>query len=187
MKAHEWHPDKNPEDSFAHLQFAAIKEAYETLTDPVKKDQYLQQRWYEQSLGRKKYGEVVTPLSIYKKLLLLDQYVSQVSTYRLDQFTLSKQIEELIIQDELLIARDVDLNEKIGLVALSISKHLDHIRQVPIAQHIKKLTDSQTVRDQCDAQLKKSANQEKWTLWRPWLLLIGVILVCLAVFVVSRR
>ena len=51
--AHQYHPDKKNNDPYAAAQFSNIKEAYEILSNPVKKDQYLQQRWYTQSIGKK--------------------------------------------------------------------------------------------------------------------------------------
>ena len=51
--AQQYHPDKNSSDEYALTYFAEIKEAYEVLTNPAKKDYYLQQRWYQQSLGKK--------------------------------------------------------------------------------------------------------------------------------------
>lgn len=52
--AHQYHPDKNQHDPYAFAQFAAIKEAYEVLSNPAKKEYYLQQRWYNQSTGKRK-------------------------------------------------------------------------------------------------------------------------------------
>src|ERR1044071_10354991 len=71
-----WHPDKNPNDPYAKAQFEEIKEAYETLTNPIKKDLYLQERWYEQSIGKKKKDIAVTPVNILKLVLELDRYIS---------------------------------------------------------------------------------------------------------------
>ncbi len=51
--AHQYHPDKKNNDPYAAAQFATIKEAYETLSNPSRKDHYLQQRWYAQSIGKK--------------------------------------------------------------------------------------------------------------------------------------
>jgi len=39
--AMKWHPDKNPSDTVkAELVFMAIKDAYETLSDPSKRKRY---------------------------------------------------------------------------------------------------------------------------------------------------
>jgi curved DNA-binding protein CbpA len=43
--AHLYHPDKKDNDPYAAAQFAVIKEAYETLSNPAQKECYLQQRW----------------------------------------------------------------------------------------------------------------------------------------------
>src|SRR2546423_30912 len=68
-----WHPDKNPNDVYAKTQFEEIKEAYEVLTSPVKKDFYLQERWYDHSIGRKRNAVIVTPVNILKLLLELER------------------------------------------------------------------------------------------------------------------
>jgi curved DNA-binding protein CbpA len=51
--AHQYHPDKKNNDPYAAARFSDIKEAYEILSNPLKKDYYLQQRWYAQSIGKK--------------------------------------------------------------------------------------------------------------------------------------
>src|SRR6185369_13859563 len=70
-----WHPDKNPNNAYAKTQFEEIKEAYEVLTNPARKDLYLQERWYDQSIGRKKTAVAVTPVNILKLILELERYV----------------------------------------------------------------------------------------------------------------
>jgi DnaJ-class molecular chaperone with C-terminal Zn finger domain len=68
-----YHPDKNPNDKYAEAQFNEIKEAYEVLTNPVKKENYLQQRWYNQSIGKRRTAETITPVSILKLVLELER------------------------------------------------------------------------------------------------------------------
>lgn len=40
-----YHPDKTGADTYSAAHFNEIKEAYEVLTNPAAKEQYLQQRW----------------------------------------------------------------------------------------------------------------------------------------------
>jgi len=49
-----YHPDKNINDPYAEVKFNEVKEAYEVLTNPVKKESYLQEHWYNQSIGKKR-------------------------------------------------------------------------------------------------------------------------------------
>jgi len=83
--AHQYHPDKKNGDPYAAVQFAAIKEAYEVLSNPAKKEYYLQQRWYAQSIAKKTKQETVTPVSILKQLLELNKYVSRLDMHRMDK------------------------------------------------------------------------------------------------------
>src|SRR5689334_23251077 len=80
-----YHPDKNPNDKYAEVQFKEIKEAYEVLTNPVRKENYLQERWYNQSIGKKRSAEIINPVSILKLVLELEQYVSRLDVYRLNK------------------------------------------------------------------------------------------------------
>src|SRR5436190_4318411 len=82
--AQKYHPDKNNNDAYAASQFSEIKEAYEVLTNPLKKQYYLQQRWYHQSLGKKfRTGPVINPPSVLKQCLELSKYVSTLDKHRM--------------------------------------------------------------------------------------------------------
>ena len=84
------HPDKNPDDRIAEAVFREVQEAYDTLTDPRKKDAYLQLRWYEQSQGRRLSGlKALTPVNLLKDLLQLDKYISVQDPYHIDRQGLS--------------------------------------------------------------------------------------------------
>src|SRR5260221_11419015 len=84
--AQQYHPDKNSNEQYSLVYFSEIKEAYEVLTNPSKKENYLQQRWYQQSLGKKEFStQPVTPVTILKQLLELDKYVSGLDIFRMDK------------------------------------------------------------------------------------------------------
>ncbi|MGB3089700.1 MAG: J domain-containing protein, partial [Chitinophagaceae bacterium] len=91
-----YHPDKNQNDPYATAQFAAIKEAYEVLTNPSKKEYYLQQRWYNQSAGIRKTQDVITPVTVLKQSLELDKYVSTLDVFRLDKEGLKQYVLDLL-------------------------------------------------------------------------------------------
>ena len=53
-----YHPDKNNDDPYALARFNEVKEAYEVLMNPGKKELYLQERWLKKA-GGQKIGEIV--------------------------------------------------------------------------------------------------------------------------------
>lgn len=93
------HPDKNNNDPYASARFAEIKEAYEVLTNPAKKDYYLQQRWYNQSIGKRKRQDVITPVTVLKQALELERYVAGLDVFRMDKQGLKEFILGLLPDD----------------------------------------------------------------------------------------
>ena len=97
--AQQFHPDKNQADPYAVAQFHQIKEAYEVLTNPSRKEYYLQQRWYNQSIGKKKTQDAITPVTVLKQSLELEKYVSTLDIFRMDKEGLEQYILELLSND----------------------------------------------------------------------------------------
>lgn len=97
----QFHPDKKQEDSYAAAQFTEIKEAYEVLTNPAKKEYYLQQRWYDQSIGKRKKQEIITPVTVLKQALELEKYVSALDVFRMDKEGLQQYILGLLTDNNI--------------------------------------------------------------------------------------
>ncbi len=95
-KALLFHPDINQNDPYATAQFSEIKEAYEVLTNPAKKEYYLQQRWYNQSINIRRKQDAITPVTILKLSLELEKYVSTLDQFRMNKPGLEEYIMELL-------------------------------------------------------------------------------------------
>lgn len=97
--AMQYHPDKTNDNPNAAAQYADIKEAYETLIHPGKKNRYLQKRWFQQSIGKKTNYKTLTPENIFKQVLELEKYVSRMDHFRFDETSLRQHILDLISND----------------------------------------------------------------------------------------
>lgn len=102
----QYHPDKNHNDPYATAQFSEIKEAYEVLTDPSKKEYYLQQRWYNQAMGKKRTQESINPVNMLKLALELEKYVSGLDVFRMDKQGLQQYMLELLPNDTIAQLKD---------------------------------------------------------------------------------
>jgi len=160
--AHQFHPDKNKHDPSATAQFAEIKEAYEVLTNPAKKEYYLQQRWYNQSIGKRKTQDIITPVAVLKQALELERYVSKLDVFRMDN---DEATNEEIIKILLACLRPLPFD-----LVLSLHKQLMKIKVSPDCS--KKISDWIVSRE-------KVHTKEKY---KVWIILLVVALICLLIF-----
>lgn len=98
--AKECHPDRQSEDPSAALRFQEVKEAYETLSNPVRRDAWLQDRWQLRSMGKEPHGSSATrPVDLLKASIALEQEVSLTDPHRADGYALMKRIRMLLTAD----------------------------------------------------------------------------------------
>ena len=186
--AHQYHPDKRPGDPHAAAQFTAIKEAYETLTHPGLKEQYLQQRWYEQSIGRKTKTVLITPEQILKQMIELDRYVSRLDVFRMDKNGLHDHIVHLLDKttiEKLNSFDEVEVNDQIVLLLINIL-HLLPLNLIHSLQNdLGTIKMSLAMRNKWDQFLisrEKAFQRDKF---RIWVIIATVIIICLLIFFLS--
>lgn len=188
--AHQYHPDKHNNDPYASAKFAEIKEAYEVLTDPSKKEYYLQQRWYNQAMGRKKTKDTITPVNLLKQALELERYVSSLDVFRMDKLGLQEYILDLL-QDETL-EQLKSFDEKATIREI-ISIFLRSIRPLPpayteaIYTRLEALSsgDSPSIQ-QISEHRHKAARKHQREKYSLLLIIILTLLLCLLIWLGSR-
>jgi curved DNA-binding protein CbpA len=189
--AHEFHPDKNPGDNYAESRFHDIKEAYETLTQPARKEAWLQERWlrqvYHESLGE---SEPLTPYSILNKVLKLDKYVSSQDIFRMDQHTISEQILNMVSEENincLLHFKEYDINRTIIQYLLSSATPIALYRLNTLWPKLEKIAgnDPSLLHDirRFRTNKKSREQKEKWTL--P-IVLVVTLIICLIIFIAGK-
>lgn len=94
--AHLYHPDKNQGNAVAEAAFREIQEAYETLGDPGKREEYNYKRWYNRSVKESFVQEALTPQAILRESRHLHEYLQTVNVLRVDFDGLSQHIRKLL-------------------------------------------------------------------------------------------
>ncbi len=188
--AQQYHPDKNNNDPYAAAQFSEIKEAYEVLTNPAKKEYYLQQRWYDQSIGKRKKQEVITPVTILLQSLELERYVSSLDVFRMDKEGLKQYILGLLPDstiEQLKKFTEPETNREIIKTILKSMAPLPKLYINDILIQLHKLSDNDVLSirklENFSTKTAKRTRREKYSL----ILIIAVtFILCLLIYLAGR-
>lgn len=184
--AQVYHPDKQGNDRYAAAKFAEIKEAYETLSNPTRKDNYLQQRWYEQSMGRKPVDEVINPVTVLKKMLELDRYVAQLDANRAHHQGVYDRICQVISDEHIFTVNSFQehhINEEIVKTTLKAARGLPTRLLIPLAGRLEKIeTLDKTIPLKIAQYLRQQHRAESWERAKVWVILCIVVMICLVIF-----
>lgn len=184
------HPDKAGNDPYAAARFAEIKEAYEVLTDPGKRDYYLQQRWYNQAAGIRRTEQTVTPATMILQALELERHVARLDEFRMDREGLKVYILDLIADDRLEKLKAFNDKESLQTFVRSVirsSRHLNTPQATQVVAQLQKTISGDSLLEKETADFldhsRQKKNREKYTVV---LVLLLTILLCLLIFVTGR-
>ena len=173
--AHQYHPDKNNDDPYSIAHFNEIKEAYEILTNQAKKDNYLQQRWYNKASANTNTQELITPFSILKRALEFEKYTAALDVFRMDRESLFDYMNELLSEEtinKLLQFDEPDINQQIMQTLLKPTRFLKYENAVLLTDKLSKFTasnnQSQTLISSTLLQIKQ---KEKWQQYK-WIVIV---------------
>ncbi len=180
--AQQYHPDKNNDDPYAEANFNEIKEAYETLTNPAKKDNYLQQRWYNRATGNKNTEQVITPVNILKQALEFERYTSTLDVFRMDSESLFEYMDELLSEEtisKLLQFNEADVNHQIVLILLKPIRFLKAEKAVLLTNKLSKLSaGNKQEQDLINSTLQQLRKKEKWERNKWIVVLLITVAIC---------
>jgi molecular chaperone DnaJ len=188
--AQQFHPDKTNNNSYAAVQFTEIKEAYEVLTNPAKKEYYLQQRWYSQSMGKKFTGKPVTSVTILKQCLELNRYVASLDTHRMDKNGLAEYISNILSDatiEQLKDFKEPDVNKTIITYLLKTTERLRSQQAEEVAIQLYKLAgENAESKKEITGALSKHRKKENKEKYQPLIIIFITIIICLLIYLMSR-
>ena len=182
LLAQQYHPDKNNNDPYSIAYFSEIKEAYETLTNPFKKDIYLQERWYNRATGNKRSREVITPVTILKEVLEFEKYTSKMDVFRMDKERLFSYINELLSEEtisQLQQFNEPEINQQIVLTMLKPVRLLKSQKALLLKERLFKITTGNNkIHLLISDTIRKIQREEKWKKYE-WVFVLLITLVIL--------
>ena len=188
--AHQYHPDKNMDDKYAAAHFSVIKEAYEVLIHPSKKEQYLQQRWYNQSAGKKFSGnEPLTPATILKQCLELNRYVSKLDIHRMDKEGLREYIANLLTDstvEQLNTYNEPAVNHQIILSILRTLEYIKMEQAKPITEKLSLLAVDEENKKLIIDFIHRNNKKENWEKYKFLVLIFATAIICLLIYLSSH-
>ncbi len=188
--AQQYHPDKNDNDPLSAARFSAIKEAYEVLTNPVKKERYLRQRWYNRSAGIQKTQSVITPAAILKQAIELDRYVSRLDHFRTDTERLHDYILHFLSDDtieKLNLFTDDEMNEKIIHVLLKCFQPLSMPQALSLQLQVLKLNLRPKAKEDIDRFIAKRKRATILQKYKAGVIFLLTILLCFLFYLLGRQ
>lgn len=187
----QYHPDVNNGEKHADAWYREIQEAYEVLTDPNKKSNYLQERWLLKSKGLPFEDTTpLTPAFIELKFRSLRQSVAYMDHYRMSQDQLKLEILAICCDqnlDALLTEPDESINGKILQHIIFCVSPLDFKYLnlfLPILNRIAGTSrnNQETVKD----WYKNRKQSYYWEKNQWWIFLLITLMACFIIFFLTR-
>lgn len=189
--AMQYHPDKHQEDHIASAHYREIQEAYETLTDPYKKETYLQQRWYEQSMGRKLSGSTpLTSSNILRDAVSLEKYISTLDPYRIDQKGLLQYIEQLLSDDAIHILEkeyEPGLHKNLITILLKSGRGFSKDQAQKLVHLLEKISPAKKeYQNEFQHYLAVKKREALLDRWKIPLIIFITVLLCMIIFLAGK-
>ena len=181
----QFHPDKNPGNPTAAINFREIQEAYEVLSDPEKRSRYNYQL-RKPLRAATSVDLVFSPQDILAASLAIGKSVSLTDIFRMNKESLNHEILQLLSPknlETLTRAGMKNLNRQVINEILYAISPLPYHLLGPILENLVVLAEND------DSILEKINNYKEQRKWRnrwdrsyPWLVLILTILLCWLIY-----
>jgi curved DNA-binding protein CbpA len=185
-----YHPDKHnrPEDL---LLFNEVKEAYEILSNPARKENYLQERWLRRASGQTWDTGIINAPVILKKSLELNKQIAAMDAYRMNYSGIAQRIIQLlsdeVIQQLHQQPHDAEIHTAIVTSLLHATRPLPHRQAQQVAVQLQKLVpESPSFAREVHEWLRQKEKHEYWHNRKGWLVAAVTLLICLLMYFMNR-
>jgi molecular chaperone DnaJ len=190
--AMRYHPDTNQGNKYSEAWFRELQEAYDTLTDPVKKDAYLQERWLAKSQGKAMARPIpLTPDTIVLEARELATMVSQIDHFRMDHEKLASSLLEMVNEermDVLQAYQETTANRQVTSLLLNASSPVEYPLLAPLYKRLLQLCQNDAeYRSRIKAEQQKRHRDYWWGRNQWWVMLLATLLLCGGMYLFATR
>ena len=185
-----YHPDKNHPDPYAFAKFNEMKEAYETLMNPAKKELYLQERWLHKASGKPINEGIITAPVILIQSLKLNKSIAAMDVYRMDHASIAAKINQILtdeVIEKLLTFQETETNQAILIILLKATSVLPFTETKKVTDQLRKLAIHQpTILRQIDETLQQKKQAAYLHKFNGLFMFILTLLLCFVIYIMSQ-
>ena len=130
----------------------------------------------------------VTPVTVLKQCIELDQYVARLDVHRMDQQGLYSYITNILsdeVIEKLNAFNDRDINNSIVESVLKTCRNLPLNFAKPLSARLMKVNMDSSTLENIRSFVLHSKSTHRWNQYKIWLLLLITALICLLIYVIS--
>ena len=181
-----YHPDRSSKTQDDGDLFREIKEAYEVLSDPSKREQHHYDRWLHQSMGSKLQG-YHDAYQIYQLILESEKYLTGIDKIRINDYALLGILLNLFSMPRIqciIAEKNPDLEKNTIMMAMKMGGILKSDCEIQFKERMSMLANAYpSINSSWEKNINnKIASERKSTYIIPVLLLIAVALCMIFYF-----
>jgi molecular chaperone DnaJ len=187
--AHEFHPDKNPDNAFAEAHFREIQEAYHVLSHEERRRLYDHERWLSGRFA--KNALVLKPEYLLDDLYKLNAHLREIDVYRMNRELLYRYLLFMLSDEKVAIIEkraQAPVRQGIAREILKAMQLLPGFFALEIISRIQLILngEDEEILKELEMVTRKVQREQRLQRYLPWLISALTLLICVAMYLFSK-
>lgn len=190
--AFKYHPDKNHDDTLAEAVFRQVIEAYEVLSDPLKRDDYNKKTFsvYSNFQQKKKKYKPVTSQNILQECMELSKLVTTINTFKINRDALLFSLKNILSPLHLSVLKEENnkqLKSQILRYLIKSCTPLQAIQMETLSSSLLQIAeDDEKASEELQAFLRKKKREDLWDRYKFLVVIIITAILCFIIYSLSQ-